>query len=282
MSKDRPPPANDSGSWLKKFKQLLPGVPRDRQTLIEILRHSEKHNLLDPDVLVMLEGALHVSDMQVRDIMIPKIQMVSVKNDASLESIINTVVASGHSRFPVIGEDANEVLGILLAKDLLGTLGKADFDMKDLMRTTVFVPESKRLNILLREFRTRRNHMAVVIDEYGVAGLVTIEDVIEEIIGDIEDEHDIDGEDSIQRHGRQRYTVKAIQPIDKFNKYFKTDLSDKDYDTIGGLVINAFGHLPKRGESIDFAGYNVKVLRADKRRIHVLRFEKLAAPAKES
>ena len=281
MNKDKPPSGNGSGNWLKKFKKLLPGVPRDRQTLLEILRHSEQHRLLDPDVLVMLEGALHVSDMQVRDIMIPKIRMVFVKSGASLQSIINTVVESGHSRFPVIGEDSNDVLGILLAKDLLGVPGKEDFAMKDLMRPTVFVPESKRLNILLREFRTKRNHMAVVINEYGVAGLVTIEDVIEEIIGDIEDEHDIDGEDTVQRHGRQRYTVKAIQPIDEFNKYFKTDLSDSDYDTIGGLIIHAFGYLPKRNETIDFAGYNVKVLRADKRRIHVLRFEKLAGQTEE-
>ena len=282
MSKDKPPPSSGSGSWLKKFKKLLPGVPKDRQTLIEILRHSEKHNLLDPDALIWIEGALHIADMQVRDIMIPKIQMVSIKSDASLEDIIKTVVESGHSRFPVIGEDANDVLGILLAKDLLSTLGQETFEIKDMMRPTVFVPESKRLNVLLREFRTNRNHIAIVVDEYGVAGLVTIEDVIEEIVGEIEDEYDIDDEDTVQQHSRERYTVKATQPIEEFNKYFKTDLSDDNYDTIGGLVINAFGHLPKRGESIDFAGYNVKVLRADKRRIHVLRFEKLTEEIEES
>lgn len=282
MSTDQPPPSSGPGNWLKKFKKLLPGVPKDRQTLVEILRHSEKHNLLDPDVLIMLEGALHVSEMQVRDIMIPKIQMVSVKNDADLDTIIKTVVESGHSRFPVVGEDANDVLGILLAKDLLGTLGQQQLNIKDMMRPAVFIPESKRLNILLREFRTNRNHMAIVVDEYGVAGLVTIEDVIEEIVGEIEDETDIDEEENIHQHGKNRYTVKATSPIDEFNKFFKTNLSDSDYDTIGGLVINAFGHLPKRGEIIDFAGYNVKILRADKRRIHLLRFEKLKEGAEES
>lgn len=282
MSNDKPPSSNGSGNWVKKLKKLLPGVPKDRQALIEILRQSEQHNLLGPDVLVMIEGALHVSDMQVRDIMVPKIQMVSIKNDAKLDTIIKTVVESGHSRFPVVGEDSNDVVGILLAKDLLSTLAQQAFDIKDMMRPAVFVPESKRLNVLLREFRTIRNHMAIVVDEYGVAGLVTIEDVIEEIVGEIEDEYDIDQEDTIQQHGRNRYTVQATQPIEEFNRYFKTDLSDNDYDTIGGLVINAFGHLPKRGETIDFAGYNVKVLRADKRRIHVLRFEKLKEEVAES
>ena len=269
--------SNSTHSWFKQLKLLLSGAPKDRQALIEILRDSENRNLLDPDVLIMIEGALHVSDMRVSDIMVPKVQMQVVKFDSSPEDIISTVTESGHSRFPVIGEDLNDVLGILLAKDLLsyfaderGTL----FDIKDAMRPAVFIPESKRLNILLREFRSSRNHMAIVVDEYGVAGLVTIEDVIEEIVGEIEDEHDIDEEENIQQHGRNRFTVKAMTPIEEFNETFNTVLSDEEYDTIGGLVIDAFGHLPKRGEMIEFAGFNIKVLRADQRRIHLLRFAK--------
>jgi magnesium and cobalt transporter len=278
MNKDDPGTGTRSFvSWLKK---TLAREPRDLQELIEILRNSEARNLLDPDVLIMVEGALHVSTMQVRDIMVPKIQMVVINNETKPEDIINTVLESGHSRFPVITDDANDVIGILLAKDLLSWFANKtsdNFNIKDMMRPAVFIPESKQLNVLLREFRSSRNHMAIVVDEYGVAGLVTIEDVIEEIVGEIEDEHDIDEEENINQHGRSRYTVKAITPIDDFNDYFKTDLNDDEYDTIGGLVINAFGHLPKRGEIIDFAGFNVKILRADKRRVHLLRLVKTEA-----
>jgi len=278
MSKDDPGTGPHSVvRWLKK---ALTRDPQDLQELIEILRNSEARNLLDPDVLIMVESALHVSTMQVRDIMVPRIQMVVINNEAQPKDIINTVLESGHSRFPVNAGDANDVIGILLAKDLLSCfVNKADeeFNIKDMMRPAVFIPESKRLNVLLREFRASRNHMAIVVDEYGIAGLVTIEDVLEEIVGEIEDEHDIDEEANINQHGRNRYTVKAITPIDDFNEYFGTDLSDDEYDTIGGLVINAFGHLPKRGEIIDFAGYDIKVLRADKRRIHLLRLIKTDA-----
>jgi magnesium and cobalt transporter len=272
---------NGSSSWFRNLKKLLLWAPRDRQALIEILRDSENRNLLDPDVLIMIEGALHVSEMRVSDIMIPKVQMKVVKFDSSPEDIISTVIESGHSRFPVIGEDFNDVLGILLAKDLLTYFADeqgGQFDIKDAMRPVVFIPESKRLNILLREFRSSRNHMAIVVDEYGIAGLVTIEDVIEEIVGEIEDEHDIDEEENIQQHGRNRFTVKAMTPIEEFNEMFNTELSDEEYDTVGGLVIDAFGHLPKRGEIIDFAGFNIKVLRADQRRVHLLRFAKLDIP----
>jgi len=263
--------------WLDRIKEIISGAPKDRQALIEILRDSENRNLLDPDVLIMIEGALHVSDMRVNDVMIPRVQMILVQNDASPEDIIKTVVESGHSRFPVIDHDANDVLGILLAKDLLLYFSNEDrenFNIKDVMRPAIFIPESKRLNVLLREFRTSRNHMAIVVDEYGIAGLVTIEDVIEEIVGEIEDEHDIAEEENIMQHGRNRYTVKALTPIDDFNKSFNTKLSDESYDTIGGLIIDAFGHIPKRGETIDFAGFNIKVLRSDQRRIHLLRFTK--------
>ena len=272
MGKDQPA----SGSaWFKQVKKLFSRAPVDRQDLIEILRESENRNLLDHDVLIMIEGALYVSDLRVSDVMVPKIQMTAIQYNASLVDIIRTVVDSGHSRFPVIGEDTNQILGILLAKDLLSYYANPDnrgSDLKDIMRPAVFIPESKRLNVLLRDFRVKHNHMAIVVDEYGVTGLITIEDVLEEIVGEIEDETDIDEEANITPHGKNRYTVKAITPIDEFNETFNTELDTEEYDTIGGLIIEACGHLPKRGETLDFAGFNVKVLKSDKRRIQLLRF----------
>ncbi|MCG8377981.1 MAG: CBS domain-containing protein [Proteobacteria bacterium] len=269
----------DYKKWLKRFSSLFSKEPADRDALIEILRKSENRNLLDPDALLMIEGALHVSELQVRDIMVPRVQMIVIENDAEPEDIISVVVESGHSRFPVVNETNDEITGILLAKDLLNFYANPDkeFDIKDMMRPAVFIPESKRLNVLLREFRTSRNHMAIVIDEYtGVAGLVTIEDVIEEIIGEIEDEHDLEEEEvNITSHENDRFTVKALTPIDEFNQYFNKDISDEEYDTIGGFIINTFGYLPKRGEKIDFDEFNIKVLRADKRRVHLLLFSKL-------
>ena len=259
--------------WLQSFSNLFSNEPEDRDSLIEILRNSEHRNLLDADALLMIEGALHVSEIQVRDIMIPRVQMIFIEHDAAPEDILSIVVESGHSRFPVIGDN---IVGILLAKDLLNYYSKPrkDFNIKDMMRATVFIPESKRLNILLREFRTSRNHMAIVIDEFtGIAGLVTIEDVIEEIIGEIEDEHDFEeDETNINTHDNDRYTVKALASIDEFNNYFGTAINVDEYETIGGLVINAFGHLPKRGETVNFMNFNVKVLRADKRRVRLLLF----------
>ncbi len=263
-------------SWLDELIRFLKREPKNQQALIEMLRNAERRNLLDPDVLVMIEGALHVADMQVRDAMVAKSNMTVVSTGSGIKEILNAVVESGHSRFPVIGEDINDIQGILLAKDLLPYLAnpeEQEFDIKDMMRPAVFIPESKRLNILLREFRVNRNHIAIVVDEYGVTGLITIEDVIEEIVGEIEDEYDIDEENNIFLHGRNRYTVRATTPIEEFNKRFNTSLSNSGYDTVGGLVINTFGHLPKRGETTDFAGFNVKVLRADRRRVHLLRFE---------
>ena len=259
------------------FKTTFSNSPPDLPALIEVLRDSEARNILDPDVLMMLEGALHIAEMQVRDIMVPRVQMVVIQHSAEPESIMKTVIESGHSRFPVVSDDQNDVLGILLAKDLLSCFVDNEpeqFAVKNLMRPVVFVPESKRLNVLLRDFRTNRNHMAIVVDEYGIAGLVTIEDIMEEIVGEIEDEHDLNEQAFIKQHGRNRYTVQAFTPIDEFNDYFDTQLSHDDYDTIGGLVINEFSYLPKRGEIIELADFNVKVLRADKRRIHLLRFEK--------
>lgn len=267
------------GKWLKRFASLFSHEPEDRDALIEMLRNSEHRNLLDPDALLMIEGALHVSEIQVRDIMIPRVQMIVIENDAEPEDILSVVVESGHSRFPVVGESNDEIVGILLAKDLLHYYANSEkeFDIKDIMRSTVFIPESKRLNVLLREFRTSRNHMAIVIDEYtGVAGLVTIEDVIEEIIGEIEDEHDLeDDEENINTHDNNRYTIKALTPIDEFNTYFNLNIDSDEYDTVGGLVINAFGHLPKRGETIEHLGFNMKVIRADKRRVHQILFSRI-------
>ena len=264
-------------AWWKLLNATFSNTPRDLPALIEVLRESEARNILDPDVLMMLEGALHVAELQVGDIMVPRVQMVVIRHSAEPENIMKTVIESGHSRFPVVSDDQNDVLGILLAKDLLSCFVDDEpeqFAVKHLMRPVVFVPESKHLNVLLRDFRTNRNHMAIVVDEYGIAGLVTIEDIMEEIVGEIEDEHDLNEEAFIKQHGRNRYTVQAFTPIYDFNDYFDTQLSHADYDTIGGLVIKDFGYLPKRGEIIELAGYNVKVLRADKRRIHLLRFEK--------
>lgn len=265
-------------SWLDELKCFIKREPKNQHALIEMLRNAESRHLLDPDVLVMIEGALHVADMQARDAMVAKANMMVVSSNSTMQEILSSVVASGHSRFPVIGDDINDVQGILLAKDLLPYLAnpeEQEFDLKDMMRPAVFIPESKRLNVLLREFRVSRNHIAIVVDEYGVTGLITIEDVIEEIVGEIEDEYDIDEEDNIFLHGRNRYTVRATTLIEEFNHRFNTNLSNDEYDTIGGLVTNTFGHLPKRGETTDFAGFNVKVLRADRRRIHLMRFEKL-------
>ena len=277
--KDKPPSSGNFKSWKKSIAKLFTKMPDDRESLVEILRAAENRNLIDPDALIMIEGALQVSEMQVRDIMVPRVQMIVVKNDADPQDILATVVESGHSRFPVIGSDTDEVMGILLAKDLLGYYSSEEeekFDIKDAMHSAVYVPESKRLNILLREFRANRNHMAIVVDEYsGISGLVTIEDVLEEIVGEIEDEHDIDEEIFIESHGRNRYTVRALAPIEDFNKYFNVQLSGDEYDTMGGLILKAFGHVPKRGELLEYEGFNIKILRADQRRIHLMRITRL-------
>ena len=281
MIKDRS--RNGLRNYIDRIVSFFSKQPRDREALIERLRNSEGRNLLDPDALAMIEGALYVSDMQVRDIMIPRVQMIVIKNNSEPKNILPIVLESGHSRFPVIGNDADEVLGILLAKDFLNYFAddkQGKFNIKDLMRSAVFVPESKRLNVLLREFRSSRNHMAIVVDEYScVSGLVTIEDVIEEIVGNIQDEHDIEEEEHIIPYGRHRYTVSAMTPIDEFNDYFKISLSDAEYDTIGGLILNAFGHVPNRGELLEFEGFNVKILRADKRRIYLMRMTRLEQPS---
>ena len=265
-------------SWLERLGQALLGEPRDRQELVALLRDAEQRRLLDADVLAMIEGALQVSEMRVRDIMVPRSQAVMLEREERIEQMLKTIVSSAHSRFPVIGESRDEVLGILLAKDLLPylpPLGNGQVPVRDLLRPAVFVPESKRLNVLLREFRLSRNHMAIVVDEYGgVSGIVTIEDVLEQIVGEIDDEHDIEEEESfIRQHSDTEYTVKALTSVEDFNDAFGTELSDEEFDTIGGHVLKAFGRLPSRGESTLVDGIRFEVLNADARRIHLLKVD---------
>lgn len=262
-------------SWLDWLSHAISGEPQNRAELLDLLRDAQYRNLLDADALAMIEGALQVGDMQVRDIMVPRAQMVVIEEDLPPEEFVRAVIESGHSRFPVIGDSRDEVRGILLAKDLLAYFAdpaEGRLDLDDIMRPVVYIPESKRLNVLLREFRASRNHMAVVVDEYGgVAGLVTIEDVLEQIVGEIDDEHDIDEGDYIRPFGKGEYTVKALTPIEDFNEYFDKEFSSTEFDTIGGLVVKAFGHMPGRGESQEIGGMRFQVLRADNRRVHLLR-----------
>lgn len=266
-------------SWLERLSQALLREPRDREQLVELLRDAEQRDLLDAQALAMIEGVLQVSEMQVSDIMVPRAQMVCVSQADSLSDFLPAIIESGHSRFPVLGEDRDEVVGILLAKDLLRyTLHSPNlqFNIRDVIRPAVFVPESKRLNVLLQEFRIKHNHMAIVVDEYGgIAGLVTIEDVLEQIVGDIEDEYDIDeDEEFIKKHSDTQYIVKALTPIVEFNKYFNSHLSDIEFDTVGGIVMHAFGHLPKRGETVIIEPFRFKVISADNRRVRLLRATK--------
>ncbi len=273
MNGDRSSSGSPQRSWFERLSQALLGEPQDREQLIELLRDAEQRNLLDSDALAMMERVLQVSELRVRDIMVPRSQMVVVERDAPLAESLTTICDSGHSRFPVVGESRDEVNGILLAKDLLPYAlgGRAEFNIRDVLRPAVFIPESKRLNMLLKEFRANRNHMAVVVDEYGgVAGLVTIEDVLEQIVGEIADEHDIDEGAFIKGHGKGHYTLKALTPIEEFNDYFDSDFNHDEFDTIGGLVLKKLGHLPKPGEEVAIEGFCFKVLHADSRRVHLL------------
>ncbi len=266
---------NGSRSWLGRLgKAFSRGEPRTLEELIETLRDAQQRGLLDVDALTMIEGVLEVSEMHVRDIMIPRAQMVVVEHDAPLERILPIITESAHSRFPVTGESRDEVLGILLAKDLLPYFANDrvdEFNVRDILRPAAFIPESKRLNVLLNEFRASRNHIAIVVDEYGgIDGLVTIEDVLEQIVGEIIDEHDIDDQVYVMKHGDRLYTVKALTPIEEFNEYFDSDFSDEEFDTISGLLMREFGRLPKRGEVRTLGRFRFKVLHADSRRIHLL------------
>ncbi|TDJ61401.1 MAG: CBS domain-containing protein [Proteobacteria bacterium] len=273
------PYSGSMSNWLRRSMKFLTPAPTDRQHIIELLHEAEHHHLIDTGTVAMMEGALLVSELKVRDIMVPRSKMVFIEEDAKLADILPEVIESGHSRFPVLDDKHAKVLGILLAKDLLAIPidTESSFDIKDIMRPPVFIPDSKRLNILLREFRASRNHLAIVLDEYGeIDGLVSIEDVIEQIVGEIDDEHDIEDEEFIRQHRGNRFTVKAHTPIDTFNEYFASKFDDATFDTIGGLATDEFGHVPGRAEKIEFGGFEFKVLRADKRRIHVLRVIRLA------
>ncbi len=282
MSEDR----SSNGSqrtWLERIGQALSGEPKDREDLVEVLRDAQRRGLLDVDQLAMIEGALHVSEMQVRDIMIPRSQMVVLRRDAEPAELLAPVIESGHSRFPVIGESRDDVIGILIAKDLLRYFaenGGGRFNMRELMRPALFVPESKRLDVMLKEFRSSRNHLAVVVDEYGgVAGMVTIEDVLEQIVGEIDDEHDFDDDTYILSQREGSSIVKALTPIEDFNAHFETGFSDEEFDTIGGVVAHHFGHVPRRGESVVIGRQRFEVIRADSRRIHLLMVSELPADA---
>jgi magnesium and cobalt transporter len=266
---------SSTGRWLRRLTETFGGEPRDIEELNEVLLHAKERGIINPDALEMLQGVLQVSELQVRDIMVPRSQMTIVNRDDPPEEILPVVIESGHSRFPVIGEDRDQIVGVLLAKDLLRYFaegGKDDFDIKECLRPAVFIPESKRLNVLLKEFRVSHHHMAIVVDEYGgVSGLITIEDVLEQIVGDIGDEYDTDDDLDIRKEGERQFTVKAQTRIDEFNAYFDTDFSDEEFDTIGGLAINFLGRLPRRGESFVLQGLEFKVLRADRRRLDTLR-----------
>ncbi|MDP2792726.1 MAG: transporter associated domain-containing protein [Sulfurisoma sp.] len=265
-------PSPSRPSLLERLSHLLLREPEDREQLLDLMRGAFERNLLDSDALSIIEGALQVSDMQVRDIMVPRAQMDVIDVDDSPEKIAETVIEAAHSRFPVIGENRDDVIGILLAKELLRFFAGKEFDLRDTLRPAVFIPESKRLNVLLREFRASRNHMAIVVDEYGgVAGLVTIEDVLEQIVGDIEDEYDFDeAADNIVLDNAGHYRVKAQTEVADFNQAFGTNFSDEECDTVGGLLIAHLGRLPKRNEMIQLDGLRFQVLRADSRRVHTL------------
>ncbi len=267
-------------SLLERLSSMLLREPEDREQLVSLLHSAFEHHLLDAEALSMIEGVLQVSETQVRDVMIPRSQMDMIDVTESPETFIPFVIMKAHSRFPVFEDNRDNVIGILLAKDLLRFYAEDEFDVRDMLRPAVFVPESKRLNVLLKEFRANRNHIAIVVDEYGgVSGLITIEDVIEQIVGDIEDEYDFDEtEDNILTDKSGRYRVKAITEITDFNNHFGTSFSDEDFDTVGGMVVSRFGRLPKRGESIIIDGYTFQVLRADSRKVSALLVDKPKPP----
>ena len=268
-------------SLLERLSGILSREPEDREDLLARLRAACDRNLIDTDALSIIEGALQMSEMQVSEVMIPRAQMDVIHLDDPIERVVEFVVDTAHSRFPAVGENKDDVTGIFLAKDLLRYYAGREFDLRDMLRPAVFVPESKRLNVMLREFRVSRNHMAIVVDEYGgVAGLVTIEDVLEQVVGDIEDEYDFDeAGDSIKLDQNGRYRVKARTEIEDFNEAFETRFDADDFDTVGGLVIRHLGRLPKRGEVIRLDGLKIQVMRADSRRVHTLLVERVPGAA---
>jgi magnesium and cobalt transporter len=266
--------------WLDRITAFILRQPGDREQLVTLLRAAYERNLFDSDALSMIEGVIQVSEIQARDIMVPRSQMDVIDISETPDKFIPFVIETAHSRFPVTENDKNNVIGILLAKDLLRYYaGEEEFDVREMLRPVVFIPESKRLNVLLKDFRTNRNHIAIVVDEYGgVAGLVTIEDVLEQIVGEIEDEHDFDeAEDNIVPDASGHHRVQAITEIPDFNEKLGGELSDEDYDTVGGLVLHTFGRLPKRGESVTVDDFKFTVLRADSRRLYTLLVERNSA-----
>jgi magnesium and cobalt transporter len=271
MAKD----LSTTGRWRARLTRTLAAGLKDRAQLVEMLSEAHQRGVLDAEAFAMLEGVLAVADQQVRDIMIPRTQMACLRREHPIARILAAVVESGHSRFPVLDGDRDDVVGILLAKDLLRQFAGAspsNFDMREYLRPAVFVPESKRLNVLLKEFRVNRNHMAIVIDEYsGVAGLVTIEDVIEQIVGDIDDEFDIEDDQNIRREGERQFSVRGGTRIEEFNQYFNAELPKGEFDTVAGLVMKQLGRVPRRGESVTLGAYEFRVMRTDRRRIDSLR-----------
>ena len=264
----------DGGGWRSWLKELLQGEPTTRDELLQFLRDSRWEGVLEPEERAMLEDVLEVSETQVREVMIPRSQMVVLERAAPKDDVLRIIRECGHSRFPVVGEERDEVVGILLAKDLLRYFMEDErqpFNIEAYLRPATFIPESKRLNTLLKEFRVSRNHMAIVVDEYGgIAGLLTIEDVLEEIVGEIDDEHDPRETAPIQAQANGHFHVQALARIEEFNEYFSTEFDEEGYDTVGGLIIQELGRLPRRGEAVTLAGLRFKVLQADRRRVHVL------------
>ncbi len=273
-------PSPSRPSILDRLSALLTREPDERAEFVELLHAAHERKLFDTDALGIIEGALQVADIPVREVMVPRAQMNVVRIDQSIDEIIDIAIRTGHSRFPVVGEDKDDVLGVLLAKDLLPVLRHPELNLQALLRPAIFIPESKLLNLLLREFRVSRNHMAVVVDEYGgVAGLVTIEDVLEQIVGDIEDEYDFDEDaDNIVPTTGGRWRVKALTEVEDFNAAFDCRMPREDASTLGGLVMHHFGRMPARDESIEIGGFRFKVLRADSRRVYTLLVERLPAP----
>jgi len=284
MSDDQPPSRTSNGrnGWLGRLVRRFSPHPKDRAELIDLLREARRDHLFDDEEESMLEGVLDVSEMQVRDVMIPRSQMVVLDRDAEPAALLEAIIDSGHSRFPVIGDDRDEVVGILLAKDLLRFYAENSsgrFSIREVLRPPIFIPESKRLNVLLREFRVSHNHMAIVVDEYGgVSGLLTIEDVLEQIVGDIGDEHDPDEIAYFNKESDGVYTVTALARIEDFNEEFGTGLGDDEYDTIGGLVIGELGRLPRRGEVVSLDDIQFTVIKSDRRRVYTLRARLPGAP----
>jgi magnesium and cobalt transporter len=278
MNDEQPPSTTPRRGWINRISHLLSGEPQDLNELVEILRDAQENRLLDTEALSMIEGVLQVSQMRVRDIMIPRVQMVVVPKESDLETILPLVTEFGHSRYPVIDGERSKVVGVLLAKDLLARISQNKaLLVHEIMRCVSFVPESKRLNVLLKELRTQGNHMAIVVDEYGqAAGLVTIEDVLEQIVGEIEDEHD-DHEDEgyVFERNPNEFMLKALMPIDEFDDYFSTQLATDEYDTVGGFIVNQLQHMPKRGESLTIDNLRFEIIKVDNRRIHLIKLKRV-------